>query len=132
MAKMVDIENLVMQLNRGRNRAVARKTIGDYVICSAYGGHELHQIVNSGGGVRVISTGGYVSKPKIYDAVLTLVDNMPPLEAYLEQKKDRDGNAVYEILVFGDNAEKVFESANRDDAITQARAVYPDLEIDGE
>lgn len=45
----------------GENRAM----VGRYIVAGAYGGLQLQQIVNEGGGVRGITT-GYVSKRELY------------------------------------------------------------------
>ncbi len=41
--------------------------IGNYHLDGAYGGWQLVQHMNEGGGIHVISTGGFVSKRELYN-----------------------------------------------------------------
>jgi hypothetical protein len=60
-----DLDNLVDNLNT-HNETTDYKTIGHYQIGAAYSGFRLEQIVNSSGGVRVISPFGYGTKRELY------------------------------------------------------------------
>ena len=71
-----DLENVCKRINKatGNNiEAVSRNAdntfswnIGSYTLSAAYGGWQLQQIVSDGGGVRTISSGGYIPKRELY------------------------------------------------------------------
>lgn len=46
-----------------------RANVGALVLSGAYGGWELHEIVNEAGGVRVMSSGGYVPARSLYEQI---------------------------------------------------------------
>jgi hypothetical protein len=69
------IETLINQINIASGQAVEPYTrtngklvanVGTYLISQAYGGCQLQQLVNEGGGVREI-TSGYVSKKELFN-----------------------------------------------------------------
>lgn len=47
--------------------------LGNYHLSGAYGGWQLHEMANDGGGINVISSGGYVSKSQLYDQVQSMI-----------------------------------------------------------
>lgn len=51
-----------------RDGANNRAMVGRYTLAGAYGGWQLQQIVNEGGGVRAI-TSGYLSKREVYNLI---------------------------------------------------------------
>ena len=51
-----------------RDGANNRAMVGRYTLQVAYGGWQLQQIVNEGGGVRAI-TSGYLSKREVYNLI---------------------------------------------------------------
>lgn len=51
-----------------RDGANNRAMVGRYTLQGAYGGWQLQQIVNEGGGVRAI-TSGYLSKREVYNLI---------------------------------------------------------------
>jgi len=71
-----DLETLTTRINQAANQPVRAWTkgtdgkfaanIGNYHLDYAYGGVKLVQLVNPGGGIRVISSGGYIPKRELY------------------------------------------------------------------
>jgi hypothetical protein len=66
-----DLNSLVLAINEqtGANPKPyenGQSNIGTYCISQAYGGVQLHRIMNTGGGVRVISPDGYGTKKQLY------------------------------------------------------------------
>lgn len=51
-----------------RDGANHRAMVGRYTLQGAYGGLQLQQIINEGGGVRAI-TSGYLSKREVYNLI---------------------------------------------------------------
>ena len=51
-----------------RDGANHRAMVGRYTLQGAYGGWQLQQIINEGGGVRAI-TSGYLSKREVYNLI---------------------------------------------------------------
>ena len=49
--------------------------IGNYHIDSAYGGYKLVQMVNTGGGIRTI-TSGYITKRELYYQIHSYMDGI--------------------------------------------------------
>ena len=47
--------------------------IGNYHLDQAYGGSQLAQMVNDGGGITTISCGGYVTKRELYNQIQALI-----------------------------------------------------------
>ena len=43
--------------------------VGNYHLSGAYGGYQLHQMANEGGGVRDALHCGYTTKTKLYDLI---------------------------------------------------------------
>tara|TARA_R100001163_G_scaffold33968_1_gene26289 strand:- start:24623 stop:24919 length:297 start_codon:yes stop_codon:yes gene_type:complete len=43
--------------------------VGNYCLAGAYGGYELHQIVNTGGGITTPLNTGYTSKKALWYAI---------------------------------------------------------------
>lgn len=66
--KNVDAE--IERLNRelGNPEKPAWNYIGGYQRSSAYGGHQLHQVCTTGGGVHAITT-GYVRTTEFYNLI---------------------------------------------------------------
>lgn len=50
--------------------------IGHYHISQAYGGNQLHQTTNVGGGVRTISRAGYDTKKGLYNEIQSLMNGI--------------------------------------------------------
>ena len=50
-----------------------KANIGNYHVSGAYGGVELHQMMNEGGGVNVISRNGYGTKRQLYDFLTAFI-----------------------------------------------------------
>jgi len=50
--------------------------IGHYHVDSAYGGNELVRTMNTGGGIEVISRGGYIPKRELYYQISALLDGI--------------------------------------------------------
>lgn len=76
----LDLEKLVGRINRAtgqpetpyqRVKGKLVANIGNYHIDRAYGGVKLVQMVNEGGGIRVISNGGYGTKRELYNEMQT-------------------------------------------------------------
>lgn len=77
------LDSKVDELNRLLNRPLTAYTknrgtgvtanIGNIHVSHAYGGVELHEIMNESGGVNVLSRGGYISKRALYDQVSAMV-----------------------------------------------------------
>lgn len=71
-----DLENVCRRINQttgNHTEAYTRDAsgkytanIGSYTLSAAYGGWKLEQIV-SGGGVRTVSSGGYIPKRELYN-----------------------------------------------------------------
>ena len=73
-----DLDNMVKRINAAAGTPMNGWTqpslhssqhvanVGHYAISSAYGGSQMVQIVNEGGGERTISSGGYVPKRELY------------------------------------------------------------------
>ena len=51
----------------------AKSNIGNIHVSYAYGGAELHEMMNDWGGVNTLSRGGYVSKRELYAQVSAMV-----------------------------------------------------------
>lgn len=77
-----DIENVVARINRltGQPETPYKRVkgkligqVGNYHTDSAYGGIKLVQMVNEGGGIRVISNGGYGTKRELYNEMQTFI-----------------------------------------------------------
>ena len=75
-----DLERLVLLINKANYTPEkpyddqGKAAIGNYHLDSAYGGVKLVRMVNAGGGIREISTGGYGTKRELFcwmDAYLT-------------------------------------------------------------
>jgi hypothetical protein len=49
-------------------------SIGHYCLDGAYGGWQLQQVMNTSGGVRTISSGGYVSMRALYEQIACAVE----------------------------------------------------------
>ena len=52
--------------NQKYQRAIYKANIGNYHLDYAYGGVKLVRMVNDGGGITVISSGGYGTKRALY------------------------------------------------------------------
>ena len=64
--KMVHLEAQVERLNQANGFDKPKwNTIGSYHLSGAYGGWQLQQIMNKGGGVKAI-TSGFVTKREMY------------------------------------------------------------------
>ena len=72
------LESLVTHLNKLTNNPVKtyekkgqrlESNIGNYHISQAYGGCELHQIMNKSGGVSTPLYTGHVPKRQLFDAI---------------------------------------------------------------
>jgi hypothetical protein len=71
-----DLEHLVKELNLATGNPIEYSTptacekftsnIGNYHLSYAYGGVQLHQVYNTSGGIRTISTSGYGTKRELY------------------------------------------------------------------
>ena len=79
--KQKDLEVLVNRLNIITNNPITynnketRKTnIGHYCLDYAYGGVKLVQVVNDGGGIKGISSGGFGTKRDLCNQLVTLVN----------------------------------------------------------
>jgi hypothetical protein len=80
-----DLEGLVDTLNRVTGQSMEpwskneqgkfTANIGNYHLAGAYGGYELHQMVNNGGGVTVIIN-GYQSKKDLFYQLRALLDGI--------------------------------------------------------
>lgn len=57
--------------NRVDGRNIA--SIGNYTLSGAYGGYELHQIMNKGGGVDTPLNTGHVPKKQLYFAIRNFI-----------------------------------------------------------
>ena len=76
-----DLDLAIARLNKATGQPLTSYTrdengkftgnIGNYHLDSAYGGYKLVQIVNQGGGIRVISNGGYTTKRDLYNQIHT-------------------------------------------------------------
>ena len=76
-----DLEICITRLNKATGKPITPYTrdenghftgnIGNYHLDSAYGGYRLVQMVNHGGGITVISNGGFVSKRDLYNQLHT-------------------------------------------------------------
>jgi len=71
-----DLENLVERINKKTGHATEpysseggkfTANIGTYLLDYAYGGVKLVQLVSEGGGITVISSGGYGTKRDLYN-----------------------------------------------------------------
>jgi len=65
-----DLEVITKRLNDLVKPAPKR----EYVLYFAYGGVELHKLINDARAVTVISTGGCVTKRDLYNQLNTLID----------------------------------------------------------
>ena len=72
-----DLENVCKRINKATGNQVEPVTrnadntlswsIGTYTLSAAYGGWKLERIENEAGGVRTISSGGYIPKRELYN-----------------------------------------------------------------
>lgn len=53
-----------------------KANIGNYHLYCAYGGYELVQTMNEGGGVHVISRNGCTTKRDLYTQIKSLIDGV--------------------------------------------------------
>jgi len=72
------LENKVTLLNEITNNPVdywndGVINIGHYTLSGAYGGWELQQVMNTGGGVNCPLYTGHISKPKLYDIISAFI-----------------------------------------------------------
>ena len=83
------IESLIKQLNELTHKPIAtnyflttnegRKlywNIGNYHLISAYGGYDLAQVVNEGGGIHKPLYGGMVSKRELYNKLSAYINGV--------------------------------------------------------
>ena len=81
-----DLERRVKYLNQLTNNPTERFTVdkdkkltsnvGHYYIAGAYGGVELHQIVNKGGGVNDVLRTGYTTKRDLYNNINSFITGL--------------------------------------------------------
>jgi|TARA_R110000824_G_scaffold388680_2_gene584329 hypothetical protein len=80
------LENLVYQINDSSNtpkepytkdeNGKHKSNIGNYHLGFAYGGVELHQMVNDGGGITTPLSTGYTTKKELYLALRSFLTGM--------------------------------------------------------
>jgi hypothetical protein len=79
------LENAINELNQATGNACQawEKTesgytanIGCYTLAGAYGGYQLQQIVNGGGGVHDVFSVGYVSKRELYNLIRAMIQGV--------------------------------------------------------
>ncbi len=85
MTTIAELEHLVTRINVAAGTPTEQYTRtddgrckanpGNYHLSSAYGGHQLCQMVNDGGGARNI-TSGYVSKRELYYQMRAFLEGM--------------------------------------------------------
>lgn len=81
-----DLNAIVARINRSTKQSEEPYTkqkdgkfktnIGNYHLDMAYGGIQLVQMVNAGGGIRVISNCGYVSKRELYQQLHAFISGL--------------------------------------------------------
>ena len=49
-------------------------SVGHFMVNSAYGGNQLVRVMSEGGGITVISCGGFLSKGALYDQVQGMIN----------------------------------------------------------
>lgn len=75
--KEKDLQEIIKDINRVTNNPESYSTlqndgtyktnVGHYHLSCAYGGYNLHQIVNDGGGITTPLGGGYHTKKELYN-----------------------------------------------------------------
>ena len=50
--------------------------VGCYYIQASYGGYQLEQIVNKGGGCRTLLNTGYTTKKELYDLISSMIEGI--------------------------------------------------------
>jgi hypothetical protein len=79
------LENAINELNKATGNPVKlyektetgyKANIGCYHLAGAYGGYQLQQIVNNGGGVHDVFSVGYVSKRELYNLICAMVQGV--------------------------------------------------------
>ena len=73
-----DLQNLVNYLNKLTGNPVdymsdGNANIGHYSICSAYGGHQLQQIVSEGGAAITPLGGGFYPKRELHEMIFRFI-----------------------------------------------------------
>ena len=72
--KLMHIEAQVERLNQAKGFDKPKwNTIGSYQLSGAYGGWQLQQIQNEGGGIKAI-TSGFVPKRELYDQIQAILN----------------------------------------------------------
>ena len=79
------LENAINELNQVTGNACQAWTktesgykanIGCYHLAGAYGGYQLQQIVNNGGGVHDVFSVGYVTKRELYNLIRAMIQGV--------------------------------------------------------
>lgn len=79
------LENAIYELNQVTGQPVKawvktesgyKASIGCYHLAGAYGGYQLHQIMNYGGGVHNVFSVGYVSKRELYNLICAMIQGV--------------------------------------------------------
>ena len=65
--------NYLLTTNQGRKLCW---NIGNYFLDSAYGGYDLVQVINEGGGITKPLYGGYVSKRELYNKLTAYINGV--------------------------------------------------------
>ena len=80
-----DLEYLVKRINEATNSPETsyqttskgyKANIGNYHLDYAYGGVRLSQMMNEGGGIHVISSGGFGTKRELYNWMQAFLSGM--------------------------------------------------------
>jgi len=76
-----DLENRLFDLNESKGTPSKpyspsgtgiKSNVGNYHLSRAYGGHNVHQMVNDGGGIKEPAGGGYVTKRECLERINSL------------------------------------------------------------
>lgn len=79
------LQNAIDELNEVSNQPLQpwvktesgyKASIGCYHLAGAYGGYQLHQMANEGGGVHNVFYVGYVSKRELYNFICAMVQGV--------------------------------------------------------
>ena len=79
------LENAIYELNQVTSQPVQawvktdsgyKASVGCYHLAGAYGGYQLHQMANEGGGVHNVFGVGYVSKRELYNLIRAMIQGV--------------------------------------------------------
>jgi len=91
--KIKDLENMVSRLNDelntpqnpwGEEGGKMVANVGCFHLSQAYGGVDLHQMSNTGGGVRDVFFSGHVTKRKLFASIRGMLTGIEHARVYGE------------------------------------------------